>query len=78
MNEVPADLAVWALERESHEGSTLREIDFTYFVNNPMANGVCRVFGLGLTEQGLDLPWGQVSVISDDSGNPLVVSYDSV
>ena len=53
MNERDTELAVLSLEGQGDEWDALREIDFTYFVNNPMASGVCRVFGLGLPDSVL-------------------------
>ena len=44
-----------AFEYKGMYGGAFRDVDIADFVNNPGANGVCRVFGLRLSEETLNL-----------------------
>ena len=52
---LPTNNDALALEYQRYYGGASRDIEVEDLVNNPSANGVCRVFGFGLSEQGLDL-----------------------
>ncbi len=49
----PSENNALALEYQAYYGGSLRDVDVRDLVNNPGANGVCRVLGLGLAEEGL-------------------------
>lgn len=51
-DETPNGLA---LEYQRDYGTAHRDLDIADLVNNPAANGVCRVLGLGFQEQPVDL-----------------------
>ena len=40
-----------SLENEAVEGTPLRDLNILDLVNNPAANGKCRIFGLGFPEE---------------------------
>ena len=49
------ELDALALEYQGDYGTAFRNVDISYLMNNPSANGLCRVFGLGLKEQSSNL-----------------------
>ena len=67
-----------ALEYQRVEGTARRDVDVSDLVNNPVANGKCRVFGLGLSEE---IPYGFLSdarAFGDDRANPpLIAQYSA-
>lgn len=55
-----------ALEYQGNYGSARGDLDVSYLVNNPVANGVCRISRRGFDEKSLGLLLGQGSPLSDD------------
>ena len=49
------DLGALSVEYQGIYGTAFRNLNITDLVNNPAANGVCRVLGLGFQEQPIDL-----------------------
>lgn len=52
------ELNALALEYERDYGTAHGDLDVTSLVNNPVASGKCRVFGLGFQEETLDILLG--------------------
>jgi len=65
-----------ALEYQGEYGTARRDLDIADLVNNPAANGVCRVFGLGLKEEGLDLFGCEVRTLFKNLPDPLLIRHD--
>ena len=74
MNELDA----LALEYQGNYGTAHRNLDISNIVNNPAANGVCRVFGLRLTEQTRDLIATESGVLFDYRPYPVLVAQNRV
>ena len=55
-----------ALEYQGNYGTARRDLDVLDLVNNPSANGLCRVLGTRLPEEGSYLTMGEVSVLLDN------------
>ena len=60
-----------ALEYQGDYGTAFRNVDISYLMNNPSANGVCRVFGLGLKEQANNLPIVEVEATGEAEPEPV-------
>ena len=67
-----------ALEYQRDYGRARGNLDVANLVNNPAANGVCRVFGLLLTEEARDLIGGQRGVLFDYRPYPTLVTQNSI
>ena len=67
-----------ALEYKRDYGTARGNINVENLVNNPAANGECRVLGLGLTEQGFNLLGRQTGALLQDRPDPLLVTQDSI
>jgi hypothetical protein len=67
-----------ALEYQGSYGGARRDLNVFDLVNDPGANGVCRVFGLSLEEEGLDLVSGKCGALFDDRANPFLVRLHAV
>jgi hypothetical protein len=62
-----------ALEYKRDYGTARGDLNIADLVNNPAANGECRVFGLGFQEQPIDLFPAKLSPLLDDlTDTPLV------
>ena len=72
------ELNALALKYQAEYGGACRDVDVAYFINNPDASGVCRVFRGGLEEEGSDLLGRQLSPLSEDAADALLVSDDAV
>jgi hypothetical protein len=66
-----------ALEYQGDYGSASGNLDVSDLINNPGFNRKCRVFGLGLQEESLDLIGPKVRAFLDDSSDSLVVGHDA-
>ncbi len=65
-----------SLEYKRDYGLALRDLNVSYLINNPAASGVCRVFGLGLAEEGFDISrTDRRSVLDDRPDSFLVGDY---
>ncbi len=67
-----------ALEYKGDYGTARRDLDIADLVNNPAANGECRVFGLGFQEQPLDLFSSERRALLKDLPDAALVREDSV
>lgn len=67
-----------ALEYQRIYGTAGGDLDLTDFVNNPAANGVCSILGLGFSEEPLDLPFVQVGSLLHDGADALLVAQDRI
>jgi hypothetical protein len=66
-----------ALEYKRDYGTASRDLDVFDLVNNPCANGVCSIFGLGFSKEGADSLLSDIGAFCDDRANPLLVAQDS-
>ena len=62
-----------ALEYERQYGRAGRNVDVSDLINNPRASGKCRVFGLGLPEEPLDLLGSELCAFLDNGPDALLV-----
>ena len=62
-----------ALEYKRDYGTASRDLNIADLVNNPAANGECRVFGLGFQEQPIDLFVRQVGPLRQNVSDPTLV-----
>ncbi len=60
-----------ALEYQGLYGTASGNVDVSYFINNPAANGICRVFGAFLQEEVRDIRLLELRALTDDRANPL-------
>lgn len=67
-----------ALEYQSDYRTAKGDLNILDLVNNPGANGECRVFGLGIAEEGFDLAAGQCRALFQDSPNSLLVRQEAL
>ena len=74
MNELDA----LALEYQRDYGTASGNLDVFDLVNNPAANGICRVFGLRLSEETTDSEWAEIGVVRYDSPYPFLVTKDGL
>lgn len=65
-----------ALEYKRIHGTAVRDLNVFDLVNNPTANGVCRVLGLGFEEQGGDGVRLELGPLLDHRPDPLLTSQD--
>ena len=72
------NLDALALEYKGDYGTACRNVDVADLVNDPTANGVCRVFGLGSSKQLSELIPGQVRVLLDNGTYSLLIGKDAV
>ena len=66
-----------ALEYQREYGSARGYIDVSNLINNPAANGKCRVFGLSLEKQLTHLSVLELGPLFDDGPDPLLVRFDT-
>ena len=66
-----------AFEYQSNYGTAWRNLDVTDLINNPGANGVCRVLGLRFEKKRFDLLGLKVASLPDDGTNPLLIRSDT-
>ena len=62
-----------ALEYKGEYGTARRDLNIADLVNNPAANGECRVLCLGLEEKSLDLLLLKGRPLGDDSPDPALI-----
>lgn len=67
-----------SLEYKRDYGTAIGNLDVADLVNNPAANRVCRVLGLGLTEQGAGLLGTDVRAFGDDLTDTVLVAPNAV
>jgi len=67
-----------ALEYQRDYGTAGRDLDIAHLMNNPAASGKCRVFGLSLTEQPLDLLLAHIGALGDDAPYSRLIAQDAV
>ena len=67
-----------SLEYKLMYGRTTRHVDVADVVNNPIAEGVAWVSGLGLKEQLSDFLGSDLGSVGDDGPNLRLVRLDSV
>ena len=72
------NLDALSLEYKRDYGTARRNLDITNLVNNPTANGECRVLGLSLPKQGFDLLRRQPSSVGQNSPDAPLVAQDGV
>ena len=62
-----------ALEYQADYGTARRDLDVADLVNNPLANGVCRVSGLSFEEKRLNLMGIKMGAFFDDRADPFLI-----
>lgn len=67
-----------AFEYQRDYGTARGDFDISNAVNNPAANGVCSVFGLGLTEETSGILGLEVRVLRDYITYPALVTLDNI
>ena len=67
-----------ALEYKGMYGGASRNINVSDFVNDPRASGVCRVFGLRLSEKPLNLIASDLRSFLDNGTDSQLVTEDTV
>lgn len=67
-----------ALEYQRDYGTAGRDLNVAHLMNNPAASGKCRVLGLSLTEQPLDMLLGHVGALGDDSADSGLIAQDAI
>ena len=67
-----------ALEYKRDYGTAWSNLNVSHFINNPVASGKCRVFGLGLPEESLDRLGRDLCALKDDCPDPLLIREDTV
>ena len=78
MSEPIMELNGLSLEYQGNYGTAKGDLDVTNLINNPTANGKCRVFGLGFEEQLGDVLFANVGTVLDDRTNALLIAGNSV
>lgn len=68
------ELDALALEYQRYYGSARRDLNVADLVNNPTANGKCRVFGLRSLEQPTDLRLGELGSLLEYTTNPTLIA----
>jgi hypothetical protein len=63
-----------ALEYQRDYGTASRNLNVADLVNNPSANGVCRVFGLSFPEQGTGVLLADFRPLCDNGTNSFLVA----
>lgn len=66
-----------ALEYQRYYGGASGDLDITDLVNNPAANGECRVFGLGLPEEGTYGSIVKIRSFAHDGADSLVLGKNT-
>lgn len=77
--DLPANkqsLDALALEYQGDYGTACGDLNIFDLMNNPTASGKCSVFGLSLTEKGLDFPVPKFGAVFDDRTNALLIRKD--
>lgn len=67
-----------ALEYKRDYGTARGNLNIADLVNDPTANGECRVLGLSLPKQGLSLLGGDLRSLLQDFTDTLLVTQDRV
>lgn len=71
------DLTALALEYQADYGRAHGDLRVTHLMNNPTANGVCRVFGLGFKEEGAYGVWLEIGSVGDDAADSLLIGLNT-
>jgi hypothetical protein len=67
-----------ALEYQRDYGTAHRNLDIFDLVNNPLANGKCRIFGFHLQEEISDRFLANVRTLRNDLPDASLIRLDSV
>ena len=67
-----------SLEYKRNYGTAFGNLNVADLVNDPTANGECRVLGLSLQKQGADLLGSELSPLLKDRADSLLVGKDRV
>lgn len=67
-----------SLEYKRDYGTAVGNLNVADLVNDPTANGECRVFGLSLQKQGPDLLGSELSPLLKDRPNSFLIAKDRV
>jgi len=70
MSEAEMETNALALEYKRYYGSARGNLNVHNLVNDPTANGECRVFGRSLSKEGFDLVGLEVRALGDDVRDP--------
>jgi hypothetical protein len=66
------------LEYQGNYGTARGNLDVSDLVNNPEANGLCRVHGVRVPEEGHDLSLGEVRSLLKDGADSLLVRVQRI
>jgi hypothetical protein len=67
-----------ALEYQRYYGAAHGDLNVFDLVNNPAANGKCRVLCLSFSKESSDLVVRDVGTLRDNRANPFVIAQYSV
>ena len=70
------ELDALSLEYQRDYGTASRDLNVFDLVNNPTANGICRVFGLRRPEETSDSAWAEIGVLRNYRADSLLVTKD--
>lgn len=73
-----SELNALPLEYQRDYGTAFRDLDVFDLMNNPAANGVCRIFGLGLPEEPFELVFRNLRSLNDDRAYTLLITQNPV
>ena len=76
VNIASAEAYRLALEDERVNRAASGNLNVLDFVNKPDANGVCRVFGLRLSEEGGGINLADLTALVNDGADALLVRED--
>ena len=65
-----------SLEYKRDYGTAIGDLNVADLVNNPAANGECRVLGLSLQKQGADLLGSELSSLLKDGTDPFLIGHN--
>ena len=65
-----------ALEYQGDYGTASGDLDISDLVNNPVANGKCRVFGFRFEKKLADRVFGDFSSLDDDGSDSLLITHN--
>ena len=74
-NPIPDGLA---LEYKRDYGTACGELDVADLVNNPAANGKCRILGLRFSEEALHLVGAELRAFLENPPDPSMVRVDRI
>jgi hypothetical protein len=73
-----AALDALALEYEGDYGTAHGNLEVADLMNDPTANGVCRVFGLRFEKQDFSLLGSDLGTFLEDLSNTFLIDLDAV